>query len=141
MRRISPLSSAIGRKAPGASRPVHRMLPADERLDRRDAAGGEVVDRLVDEDQLVALEALPELALERDALLETFAEPVVEDLDAPAAELLGAVHRQVGVAEHALGAAIAVCGDGDADRAGERVLLALQVGRERGARPGPRRRS
>ena len=59
--------------------------------------------RLVDDPQLAALERVPEPALEVEPLDGALAHRLVEDLAARLAELLGAVHRGVGVAQQRLG--------------------------------------
>ena len=74
---------AVGRQAS-----AHRVLPADEGLDAEDAPGLEVDDRLVLEEQLVALQRQAELAAELQALDELLAHRRLEARDpAPAASL------------------------------------------------------
>ena len=54
---IWPDSSAIGMNAPGMTQAVLRVIPAHQRLDAEQLALGEVDDRLVLEEELVALRA------------------------------------------------------------------------------------
>ena len=59
---MRPLSSAIPRNSSGTSSPRSGMLPPCERLEGLDPAGLERDDRLVVDDDLVALERAPQLA-------------------------------------------------------------------------------
>ena len=93
-----------------------RVAPAHERLDGDDAAQVEVDERLVEELELVALERVPQVLLELEALHHALAHVAVEELEARAAVVLGAVHGDVGVAHDRLGGVAAAVGDRDADR-------------------------
>ena len=99
-------------------------VPADEGLGPHDAPGLEVDDGLVLEDELVLLHGHPEALLD----LVTGGGPgphgLVEELPGGLALALGAVHGQVGVAEHGVGRGpeVAGLGDDDADGGGEPVL-------------------
>ena len=91
------------------------VAPAHERLDGHDAALVEVDERLVVELELVALERVAQVVLEREALDHAAADVLVEELVARAAQVLGALHRHVGVAHERLGAVAEPVGDGDAE--------------------------
>ena len=86
---------AVGRQAP-----ARRVLPADQRLDAGDPLGLELDQRLVLEEQLVALQRQAELAAELHALHELLAHDRLEARHAALARVLGGVHREVGVPEH-----------------------------------------
>jgi hypothetical protein len=80
------------------------MVPADEGLDPDRAAGRDVDDGLVVEDELVA-ECLGEFVLHAHAVASGTAHVVVEDLHlARSAVGLGEVHRGIGFTEESLGA-------------------------------------
>ena len=53
---ISPVSSANGMKSSGSTQAALGVVPAQQRLDARDAAVGEADDRLVVELELAAVE-------------------------------------------------------------------------------------
>jgi hypothetical protein len=75
------------------------VLPANECL-RTDAARvGERNDRLKEESQLAAFDGAVQLVLGGVASEGTRAHGVVEHFDTPAPELLGVIHRRVGVAK------------------------------------------
>ena len=101
-------------------------LPAGQRLDAGDVAGGGAHDRLVDEREVAGghrgAQRLDELeALEPRAADGAFVlHPLV------LAARLGLVHREVGVAQHALGGLAAVA-ERDADARGQRELVAGDV--------------
>ena len=95
------------------------MAPAHERLDGHDLARVEVDERLVVELELVALERAPQVLLEREPLHHALAHAGVEQLEARAAAVLGAVHGDVGVAHDRFGGVVAAVGDDDADGGGD----------------------
>ena len=68
----------------------------------------EIDQRLVVQLELVALDRMAQVALDRHPLDEPVAQGDVERLETPASELLGAVHRGVGVAQQLLGCLVAV---------------------------------
>ena len=74
------------------------VLPAYERLDRRDRPAGELDDGLVDDPQLPLVDAAAQLGLGPQPGQHPLAQHVVEQLVAAAPALLRAVHRGVGVA-------------------------------------------
>src|SRR4051812_8310659 len=83
---------------------VAGAIPADERLDADQALVGDVEDRLVVDAELLALDGAAQVALGAQPDERVLAHLLVEELVAPAAALLRAVHRGVGLAQHRLGA-------------------------------------
>ena len=81
-------------------RPARRVVPADERLDADDPAAGEDDDRLVGDGQVAPADASTELGGQRVALDDRAVHGRIEDLRPALAVRLGAVHRDVGVAQH-----------------------------------------
>ena len=124
---MTPISSATGMKVSGGIMPRGRVRPARERLDADRAAALELDHGLVDEPQLVALERVAQVGLELDARQQRGAHRRLVGRGAVAARLLGAVHREVGVAQQLVGAQRGVAGVGDADRGADEDLLALHV--------------
>ncbi len=113
----------------GREHAVARMAPAQERLGTDHLARGDVDARLVDEEQLVPREAVAQLFHHRRGRGRVLVQHGGEELVAVAAELLRAVHRQVGEAQQR-GDVVAVlrhAGDADA-RAGSDLVLADAVG-------------
>ena len=123
--------------------PALGVLPADQRLEAGDLAAGEGDDRLVVEAQLVAFDALAQLALDLEPAQRPGPHLGVEELAAGAAPFLGPVHRRVGVADQHVGVGRLAgrgAGDGDAEAGGDEVLGAADregLGRRR-SRPGRR---
>ena len=119
------LDRARAARAPGAAsarapRP-RRICPLVE-LDHR----------LVDDAQLVALERAPQLGLGAQPREHALAQHVVEQLEAAAAALLGAVHRRVGVAHQRRRCrGRRSLGHRDPDRRGDEVLAGAQHDRLR----------
>ena len=80
-----------------------RVLPAQQRLDADQGEVVEVVDRLVDEAELVARQRRAQIELELDAAADVGLHLRVEDLVAVLAGGLGLVERHVGVAQQLAG--------------------------------------
>ena len=78
---------------------ARRMFPTQERLDADDRVAGELVDRLVMQDELAPLERGTQIGFELEAPSGFFDEVVVEVVPVRAALPLGAVHRGIGVAQ------------------------------------------
>jgi len=106
---------------------ARRVCPARERLDPDRAPALELDHGLVHEAQLVALERVAQIGLELDARQQRGAHRGLVRRGAVAARLLGAVHREVGVAQQLVGARRGVARVGDADRGPDEDLLALHV--------------
>jgi hypothetical protein len=105
---------------------VDRVVPAQERLDARDLPVVEGDHRLVDEPQLALVERLAQRPLQLQALDRLAAHRGVEDLAASLAELLGAVHGRIGVAQQRVRVdAFARRAAGDADARRDVARLAL----------------
>ena len=87
----------------GVDRAAAEAPPAQQRLVAHRHAVAERHDRLEDELELAPLERALEVALRLHAIGRAPAQALVEDLHAPAAALLGAVGRGVGVADQHVG--------------------------------------
>ena len=74
------------------------MMPAQQGFEPQHPVVDQLDQRLVVQVELVALERVTQIAFERHAFGQVVAQRDVEGFKAPAAELLGAVHRRVGVA-------------------------------------------
>ena len=121
---IRPVSSATSMNSSGWHHAVVRAEPADQRLLLHHPTRPQLDDGLVHGQQLVALEGALQRRLESEASGQLDAHGLVEPLDLPAAPLLGAVHRRVGVPQQ-LHARLGVApGGGDADRRGDEHLVA-----------------
>ena len=92
-------------KRSGTTRPRVGCRQRTSASNAGDRVGPQVVDRLVDEHQLVALDRPLQVHLEVQALDDRRVHLGLEDRVAALAARLGAVHRQVGVAKQRLGAA------------------------------------
>ena len=98
-----PVSSAIGMNSAGETMVPSRLLPAHQRLEADDVAGGQVEDRLVVHAQLATVERAVERGLHGEAVRHPFVHRLVVDGHAVAAGVLGPVHRRVGVTHEVLG--------------------------------------
>ena len=96
---MSPVSSAIGMKSAGEILPARRMVPAQQRLERANAVVLEVEQRLVVELELIALDREAKVGFELTALLRALVEALLEKGVGAAPGFLGAVQRQVGIAQ------------------------------------------
>ena len=108
---ISPLSSASGMNVVGEDDAPLGMAPAQQRLDPDRALGAQVERRLVDEEQLLALERLDEVHLEPEAVLRRRLHAGFEHHAAVLAGGLGDVQRDVGIGQELLGALVEAVGD------------------------------
>ena len=110
------------------------MVPAHERLDPDDRAVAQGHDGLVVERELVAFQRPAQVVLDAQPADRTATQPLVVELVAGAAALLGAVHRRLGVADEILRPLAALC-HRDPDRGGDEVLVAVEherAGEDRG---------
>jgi hypothetical protein len=87
----------VGRRDPASL----GVAPANQSLGPSDPPGGRLHDRLVVQDEFLAVQGAPQVAGQRKAVQDAGVEVVVVDLVA-AALLLGRVHGRVGVAEQAV---------------------------------------
>ena len=87
--------------------------------------------RLVVHAQLVAAERAAQVALQREAARSRLVHLLGEELVVGAAELLGVVHRRIGIADQRLRVAPVVGEDGDADRRRDDELALLDHDRLR----------
>jgi hypothetical protein len=92
-----------------------RMFPARQRLEAAQRIGLQRVQRLVGEGQLALADRAPQVGFELQAAAELFVQAGVEQREPALAFGLGLVHRQVGVAQHLVGLAVAHVAEGDAD--------------------------
>ena len=107
-----------------AEQAARRVAPADQRLHAGHPTGGEGDDRLVDDLELAARDAPGELHAQAVAGHDRGVHQRLEDGDAIRPAALGAVHRDVGVAQQVVRAGDPVAGRGDADARADRDLLA-----------------
>jgi hypothetical protein len=121
---MSPLSSAIATNSREATTP-RSVVPAQQCLRADNRAVAQRDQRLVVKLQLVAFECLAQVPLELDAFKHSGSHRSVEELVAIAARLLGAVHRQVGIANELRGGQGSPVGDGDPDARGDLELVAV----------------
>ena len=112
-----------------ADHPTAGTGPAHERLEAADVRRGQLDDRLVDEREVVALDRLAQLGLERQALDRRGVHVRVEDLIAAAAGRLGAIHRDVGVAQQFVHGGVWRAAEHDADTRRRVDLVAVQADR------------
>ena len=102
----------------GCEQPVHRVLPAGQGLDGGDGVVAQVEQRLVVQDQLVALESLAQLGQRGPAPHLVLAHRVGVDGGHAEREPLRAVHRQVGGAQQRDRVVAVLGGEGHADAGG-----------------------
>ena len=114
---MRPLSSALGMKIDGGTLPRVRMVPPGEGLDGDDPLVREGHDRLVGERQVLVLDGLAQVGLELHSRGDLGLHRRLEQRIRAAAADLGAVHRDVGVAQQVVRRAVAAGGDDDADAA------------------------
>ena len=107
-----------------------RSTPPDQRFDTAHASAAEVHDRLVLEQELLPVESEAQRGLGVEARQRVPLELRVEDLHAVASELLGAVHRRVGVREQLGRCALRAAAAGrHADRERDRDLTSADLDR------------
>ena len=132
---IRPVSSAIGMNLLGGDQAERRVIPADQRLDREDAPGAQVDLRLIDAGRTRdAGDGVAQFLLQQEFLVNLGVQLRRIELEIVAADILGAVHRRVGVGEQR-SASVAVVGivrDADAARHAE-----VMARRARPARRSP----
>ena len=98
------------------------MRPASQGLDPDDPTVGEIDDRLIGDEQLVALDGLPELSVELDTGLHTRLHPRLVPAVRAGPIRLGPVHRQIGVAKEVVAGLGAELGHHDADAGADEHL-------------------
>ena len=133
---MSRASSATAMKSSGDTRPRLGCCQRSSASTPATAAGGEVDLRLVEEPELVALERLAQVALERQALQRAGVHRRRAELEAVASQLLGAVHGDVGAGQQRLGVVAVGREEADADAGGDVEPLAVDLDR-----PGDGRRA
>ena len=132
---MRPLSSALGMKTDGGDVATRRMRPARECLDGDDPPVPKVDDRLVGERQALVLDRLAQVGLELQAGRDLGLHRRLEERIRSAAADLGAVHRDVGVAQQVVRRSVPARGDDDPDAAADRDLALVELGTARRTRP------
>ena len=124
--RIRPVDLGDRDELGRAHHAARRAAPAQQRLDAHDPARRHRGLRLVDEAQLVVLHGRPQVPLQLAPGVDHRVEPRLEEGEPAAARLLGAVERQVGVAQQLLGRGAVAGAAGDADAGRDPHLLVLE---------------
>ena len=128
---MRPVSSASGTNSIGGTRPALGVLPADQRLEADQRAVVEVDHRLVVHAQLAALDGAVQRVAGAQVVDRAVVLARVEQLGAVAAEVLGPVHRGVGVAQQRLGRVGRAARQRDADAGGHEHLAFHERDRSR----------
>ncbi len=105
-----------------------RVAPAHQRLDAEQAAGAEIDDRLILEEELLVRQRAADVGLEPQPLVQHVLHLRLEGDVAVLAGCLGVVHGDIGVAEQRLGARVRR-GEGDADAGADAHLGAVELER------------
>ena len=122
---MSPVSSATGMKSAGEICPRVGWFQRIKRLERANAIVLEVEQGLIVELELVALDCRAQVGLELAALLRALVQALLEESVGAAARFLGAIKREVGVAQHCLAVAAVLRRDGDSDAGRWHQLIAV----------------
>ena len=126
---IRPDSSATAMNRCGGTASALVVRPACQRLEADDAAAGQIEDRLEGQRDLVVLDRLPQIGLQPHLVGQLRTQRGVEQRVPCAAAGLGAVHRDVGVAQHFVGCLVADAAEGDADAGAGVDLGAVELER------------
>ncbi len=105
------------------------MLPANQRLECHGSTGAEVLDRLVEERELLVLESCVEVHLEHASALDDRAHVGVEEGVAVTPGGLGGEQRHVRIAQQVIGGGVAAEGDPDAGGEAEARAEAIDLDR------------
>ena len=122
---MRPVSSATVMKSTGSTTWPSAPDPAHERLETADLGRFQIHDRLEVHRQLVAFDAAAELGFEREPLQRRGVHDRVEQLIPAAAGGLGAIHRDVGVAQDVVDHGVLPLAHDDADAGGGVELAPL----------------
>ena len=107
--------------------PAHfGMIPAHQRLEARHGAVLEPDDGLVQQHDLVALERVPQLGLQRQTIAPARAHRRLEHFDAVAADALAVIHGELGVFQDLFLARRLSLGKRQADRGGEQDFAVVE---------------
>ena len=104
-----------------------RMIPADEGLEAADFVARQIDDRLVVQLELAGRQRLAQVLLHDAAGLHLQVHLGFEEAERAASVALGAVEREVGVAQQLVGARTVAGADRDADADADDGLLAIDV--------------
>ncbi len=117
----------LGQRDEAARRhqPVPATRPAQQRLRAHDPPGGKLHLRLVVQQQLAARHAVAQVGLRLHRVARPGAHLLGEEAPGVAPRRLGAVHREVGVAQQVVLVGAVARVDGHADGGADRHLLAL----------------
>ena len=127
---ISPACSAMGMNCAGRDHAPLGVLPADQRLGADDRAALGDDDRLVVEDELVGGDRAAQLRLELHPPQQRRVHALLVEAIGAGAVVLGAVERDVGVAQHLVGGRLLAAVDqGDAGGGGDREPAAGELER------------
>ena len=96
---MSPDCSAIANELIGRHDAEARMEPADQGFHREDAPGAQIDLRLEEKEEFVARDRVAQFLLQRKFLVDPDVELGRIELEIVVADLLGAIHRGVGVGE------------------------------------------
>ncbi len=127
-RPVMPRSSAMETKCAGDSGAVHRVVPADQRLDADDRPAICRIDRLVHQPHVAArIQRSAQVALDHALACDQIVHVAGEDRMPTAAVLLGFVERDVGLAQQVCRIGVGAARDGDADGGADMDLVAHQA--------------
>ena len=107
------------------------MPPAQQGFERADAVLLEVEQGLVEKLELAALEREAKIGFELPPLLRALVQAFLEEGIGAAARVLGAIERQVGIAQQGAAVLAVLRRDGDADAGRRHELIALDAERLR----------
>ena len=124
---MKPISSASGMNVAGRDQALLGMAPADQRLEAADLVAREIDDRLVVQLELAGRQRLAQVVLHGAARLHLRVHLRLEEAEGAAPVALGAIERQIGVADQLVGAQPVGRADGDADAGADHHLVAVDL--------------
>ena len=116
----------------GRHEPAFGVLPAHQRLHPNELVVGQRHDGLVPHAELAALERAPQVSLEPQSTYRHVVQRGIEHRVPACAGVLGAVHRQVGVADDVLARSVRIGGHGHADAGSGKHVLPIERQRQFG---------
>jgi hypothetical protein len=115
------------------------MNPAQQRFGAVDLARGEIDLRLIQQAQFVTLDGGTQSALDQHALMHLLVQIIGKELEVVAPQVLGAVHRRVGMLDELVHGGGIVRVQAQADGRGNERLLPIGLKRRRDYRVSSRR--